>query len=52
MTGELMARTSPPAALTVFYRGWADHQARLLDIIRPLTNEQMQLRPSPDHWAV
>jgi uncharacterized damage-inducible protein DinB len=47
-----MVQTTPPAALTVFYRGWADHQARLLDVIRPLTDEQMQLRPSPDHWAI
>ena len=47
-----MAHTSPPAALAVFYRGWADHQAHLLDVIGPLTDEQMRLRPAPDQWAV
>jgi uncharacterized damage-inducible protein DinB len=47
-----MAYTSPPAALAVFYRGWANHQARLLDVIGPLTDEQIRLRPAPDHWAV
>jgi uncharacterized damage-inducible protein DinB len=47
-----MADLSPPAGLTAFYRGWADHQARLLDIIGPLTIEQMRLRPGPDQWAI
>jgi uncharacterized damage-inducible protein DinB len=47
-----MAPTSAPAALAVFYRGWAEHQAQLLDVIGPLTDEQMRLRPAPDHWAV
>jgi uncharacterized damage-inducible protein DinB len=42
----------PPTALNAVYRGWADYQARLLDIIHPLTDEQMRLRPSSDHWAV
>lgn len=47
-----MAHTAPPAALTVFYRGWASHQARILDVIGPLTDEQMRLRPAPGQWAV
>ena len=35
-----------------FYAGWAEYQRRLLDVIRPLTDEQMQLRPSPEHYAI
>ncbi|MGH7752462.1 MAG: DinB family protein [Gemmatimonadales bacterium] len=41
-----------PAALQAFYDGWADQQRRLLDSIRPLTLEQMQLRPAPGEWAI
>ena len=47
-----MGPASSPVGLTAIYRGWANHQARLLDVIGPLTDEQMRLRPSPDHWAV
>lgn len=47
-----MVDTFPSVALAVIYRGWADHQARLLDVIGPLTDDQMQLRPSSGHWAV
>jgi hypothetical protein len=32
--------------------GWRTHQAPLLDCLRPLTDEQRALRPSPDHWAI
>ena len=42
----------PLPALTDIYRGWAAHQDRLLEVIAPLTDDQMKLRPSPDHWAV
>jgi uncharacterized damage-inducible protein DinB len=47
-----MSPTTPPAALAYFYRGWASIQARLVDVIGPLTPEQMRLRPDADHWAV
>ncbi len=40
------------AALTTFYNGWARHQERLLEVIGPLSDEQMQLRPDPTHWAL
>lgn len=32
--------------------GWRDHNRRLIEIISPLTDEQLQLRPSAEHWAV
>jgi uncharacterized damage-inducible protein DinB len=41
-----------PAVLKAFYDGWADQQSRLLASIRPLTPEQMQLRPAPGEWAI
>lgn len=50
--GTEVTRTSPPAALTAFYDGWADHQRRLLASIGPLTTEQLRLRPGPDRWAI
>lgn len=43
---------SRPASLAAFYDGWANHEERLLEVIRPLTAEQLQLRQAPDHWAV
>ena len=39
-----------PAALKAFYDGWADQQAKLLESIRPLTPEQMQLAGTRDAW--
>jgi uncharacterized damage-inducible protein DinB len=44
--------TERPAVLTAFYDGWANQQQRLLDVIRPLTDEQMRLRPASDRWAI
>ena len=35
-----------------FYEGWAEYQRRLLDVIRPLTDEQVKLRPVPEHYAI
>jgi uncharacterized damage-inducible protein DinB len=43
---------SRPAELTVFYDGWADQQKRLVDTLRPLSLEQMQLRPAPIEWPI
>jgi uncharacterized damage-inducible protein DinB len=43
---------SRPIELKPFYDGWADQQQKLLDSIRPLTAEQMQLRPAPTEWAI
>lgn len=47
-----MSGSSPPAALSAFYEGWAGHQKRLLDALRPLTDEQLGLRPGPEQWAI
>jgi hypothetical protein len=43
---------SRPVELKAFYDGWADQQKKLLDSIRPLTDEQMRLRPAPNEWAI
>jgi hypothetical protein len=39
-------------ALEAFLDGWAAHQARLVEVIAPLTSEQVQLRPRPEDWAI
>ena len=41
-----------PPELRPFYAEWEKQQKLLLDSIRPLTMEQMQLRPAPDQWAI
>ncbi len=43
---------SRAASLTAFHQGWAAQQNNLLDTIRPLTPEQMQLRAAPGEWAI
>jgi uncharacterized damage-inducible protein DinB len=40
------------AELKAFYDGWANQQQTLLDSLRPLTPEQMRLRPAPREWAI
>jgi uncharacterized damage-inducible protein DinB len=41
-----------PAGLVDIYAGWAEHQAELIRVLRPLTAERLALRPSPDMWAI
>ena len=41
-----------PAPLQAFYDGWAKQQQLLLESIRPLTAEQVQLRAAPKEWAI
>jgi uncharacterized damage-inducible protein DinB len=41
-----------PVELRPFYELWARQQELLLDTIRPLTLEHMQLRPAPGQWAI
>jgi uncharacterized damage-inducible protein DinB len=41
-----------PTELRPFYAAWSKQQQVLLDSIRPLTPEQMQLRPAPDQWGI
>jgi uncharacterized damage-inducible protein DinB len=44
------ATASP--ALATFYDGWSNYQRALLDVLKPLTDEQLQLKPAPHQWAV
>ena len=43
---------SRPPEMKVFYEGWATQHRRMLDSIRPLTPDQMQLRAAPREWAI
>src|SRR5688572_21058823 len=38
--------------LNAIFDGWAEQQRLLLDSLRPLSLEQMQLRPAPTEWAI
>jgi len=38
--------------LTPFYRGWRTYNARLVDAIRSLSDEQLKLRASPGQWPI
>ncbi len=40
------------AAIGILRSGWAAYQERLLEAMAPLSDDQMELRPDPDHWAV
>jgi uncharacterized damage-inducible protein DinB len=35
-----------------FYQGWQTYNQRLVDVIRPMTMDQLQLRPAPDRWPI
>jgi uncharacterized damage-inducible protein DinB len=39
-------------ALEPFRYGWAKHQIRLIETIRPLTAEQLDYRTAPHQWTV
>jgi uncharacterized damage-inducible protein DinB len=41
-----------PPGLTDTYAGWARDHQELLDVLRPLPDAQLALRPSPEHWAI
>ncbi len=43
--------TQQPLSLTAFYAGWADYQHRLIEIIAPLSPEQLAL-PVSQHWSI
>jgi uncharacterized damage-inducible protein DinB len=38
--------------LTPFYGGWRTYNARLVDAIRSLSNEQLKLRATPTYWPI
>jgi uncharacterized damage-inducible protein DinB len=38
--------------MKAFYDGWAEQHRRIVETLRPLTHEQVQLRPSPGEWAI
>lgn len=45
---------SPTDSIRPFYQGWQTYNQRLVDVIRPMTMDQLKLRPAPDRppiWA-
>lgn len=39
-------------SLLPFYAGWGSYNQRLVAAIAPLTQEQLALRTTPDHWSI
>lgn len=35
-----------------FYQGWQTYNERLTEVIRPMSMDQLQLRPAPDRWPI
>ena len=38
--------------MRAFYDGWAEQHRRIVETLRPLTPEQVQLRAAPTEWAI
>ena len=39
-------------SLAPFYDGWRKYHGRLVEAIRPLSNEHLKLRAAPDKWPI
>jgi len=39
-------------SVAVFYDGWRKHNARLVDAVRSLSDDQLKLRAAPDKWPI
>ena len=39
-------------SLLPFYAGWGAYNQRLVAAIAPLTQEQLALRTTPQHWSI
>ncbi len=44
--------TEQALPLTTFYAGWDGFQQNLVEIIAPLTSEQLALPTAPHHWSI
>lgn len=43
---------TPGVTIRAFYDRWPQYNQRLIDSIAPLTDEQLAIRPSPEHWPI
>ena len=44
--------TAGEGSLLPFYAGWGVYNERLIAAIAPLTDEQLALRTTPEHWPI
>ena len=44
--------TAGEVSLLPFYAGWGVYNERLVAVIAPLTQEQLALRTTPEHWSI
>jgi uncharacterized damage-inducible protein DinB len=35
-----------------FYEGWQIYNARIVEVVRDLSTEELQMRPAPDRWPI
>jgi uncharacterized damage-inducible protein DinB len=47
-----MTMTEHALPLTAFYAGWDAYQRNLVEIIAPLSPEQLALLTAPHHWSI
>jgi uncharacterized damage-inducible protein DinB len=38
--------------IRLFYDHWPQYNRRLVEVVRPMTAEQLAIRPSPDGWPI
>ncbi len=44
--------TTQALPLITFYKGWGSYQKNLVEIIAPLSDEQLALPVAPGHWTI
>ena len=42
----------PNGPIRPFYDGWQVYNARLIEAIQGLSDEELKLRPGPDQWPI
>ena len=45
-----MTERTPP--LITFYPGWENYQQSLVEVVAPLSSEQLALPTAPHHWPI
>ena len=44
--------TSADYSVGQFYEGWQTYNERIIEVVRDLSAEQLQVRPAPERWPV
>lgn len=49
---EYLDMSEQTLPLITFYKGWETYQQRLVEVIAPLSSEQLALPVAPHHWSI